>query len=224
MAAGYAPEVFPIMIPKGWKGQLRAVRSSGASCNNDILTRFYTQNGVSYPIERPILSDMWDAPRGNPPVPHRALDIFGATGSPVVADSDGTVLSTWKYEGETLPGVGNSPKGGNYVWFRGARDGYTRYYAHLMEFPLVKPGQVIRAGQLLGYLGDTGNAKGSCPHLHIAVTDPRGNKVDPYPALLEVFNRLGYVGTPIGWSSNRWLWWLLAAGVVGGGAYWLGRR
>ena len=66
--------------------------------------------------------------------------------------------------------------------------GYYHYYAHMESPPMVQPGQSITAGQLLGYLGDTGRAVGTPPHLHYQVSrrNDRGalqSFLNPYPDL-----------------------------------------
>ncbi len=88
---------------------------------------------------------------------HGGSDLFAPRGTPVVAFKSGTV----EY-------VGNDPIGGNNVMIR-QDDGKEAYYAHLDQTPLVRNGQRIETGQQLGVVGDTGNAKGTGPHLHFGV-------------------------------------------------------
>lgn len=119
------------------------------------------------------------APRGPKKLKHHAVDIVGPTGAHLLAVSDGTVER-----------IGHSLKGGHHVYLRTAA-GWVYYYAHLHEAPAVHEGESVRAGQLIGLLGRSGNASrkrrdGSvygCPHLHLSLTSPRGRKVDPVPVL-----------------------------------------
>lgn len=89
---------------------------------------------------------------------HQGTDIFAAAGTPVYAVTDGVVTK-----------MGPSKIGGNRVWINGQY-----YYAHLKGFAAgLKPGARVRAGQVIGYVGNTGDAKGTPPHLHFAY-DPKG--------------------------------------------------
>lgn len=87
-----------------------------------------------------------------------AADLFGTIGTPILAMTSGTVVSV---------GV-NDKLGGNNVTYLGD-DGKTYYNAHMRDKPLVSAAQRLAAGQTIGLLGDTGNAKGTTPHLHIGI-------------------------------------------------------
>ena len=97
---------------------------------------------------------------------HHGVDIFAPRGTPVVASADGTVRST------TPSGLG-----GKLVWLRVAGVRQSLYYAHL-DTVLVSPGQQVRAGDTLGLVGNTGNARTTPPHLHFGIYS-RG-PVDPW--------------------------------------------
>jgi murein DD-endopeptidase MepM/ murein hydrolase activator NlpD len=108
---------------------------------------------------------------------HQGTDILAAFGTPLVACERGIVTRT-----------GSDVLGGNSFWFKGESGTYY-YYAHLSRYAdsLVK-GQVVDAGTVLGYVGDTGNAKGT-PHLHFEIHPDGGKAVNPYP-LLKVVDQL----------------------------------
>lgn len=201
-SAAYSPEIFPVVAPPGWKVTLPAKKSNGQSCSNDAGGD-YTSGGKTYPPERPILWDGYDATRTDidgEAVPHRAMDIMAATGAPIVADAPGTVFETWNYRGSAMPGVGTSSRGGNYVWIKGD-DGVDRYYSHLHEPSRLTPGQRVQTGDLVGLVGDTGNAKGGCPHLHYA-TEINGTKFNPFPQLKALYDAGTWNGfTPNGWNG-----------------------
>lgn len=124
------------------------------------------------------LSDNFEQSRG--PRRHEAIDILAPTGTPVVAVDDGriTKLFTSKPGGLTV-----------YQYDPDGRLAY--YYAHLQRYAEgLREGQVVRAGDVIGYVGSTGNADPGAPHLHFAVfrlgTPPKwwqGEAVNPYPAL-----------------------------------------
>jgi murein DD-endopeptidase MepM/ murein hydrolase activator NlpD len=100
----------------------------------------------------------WAYPWGSS-ITHKGIDIFDERGTPVIASTHGLVIYT--HEGG---------KGGKSVMVLGPKWRF-HYYAHLDEinaFPL----QPVKRGKKLGTVGDTGNAKGTPPHLHYAITTP----------------------------------------------------
>ena len=108
--------------------------------------------------------DTWGAPRSGGRT-HQGVDMIGSRGLPVVAVVDGFA----QQKVNTL--------GGNSVWLSGA-DGHKYYYAHLDSW--AAQGSVT-AGTVIGYVGDTGNAKFSVPHLHFEIHPGGGAAVNPYP-------------------------------------------
>jgi murein DD-endopeptidase MepM/ murein hydrolase activator NlpD len=102
---------------------------------------------------------------------HHGVDILAPRGTPVLAAARGMVVST---RPNTL--------GGRVVWVAGAgRRLY--YYAHLDRLaPHIGAGRTVEAGDTLGTVGSTGNARGGPPHLHFGVYTTTG-PVDPYPLL-----------------------------------------
>jgi murein DD-endopeptidase MepM/ murein hydrolase activator NlpD len=113
--------------------------------------------------------------------PHQGNDCFGAFGSPVLAVADGT-----------LNRVGTLPISGNRLWLETDR-GDSFFYAHLAAFaPGAVSGRRVKAGTLLGFLGNTGNAEPTPPHVHFEIHpagardddgDGDGNAIDPHPVL-----------------------------------------
>jgi murein DD-endopeptidase MepM/ murein hydrolase activator NlpD len=102
---------------------------------------------------------------------HEGLDIFARRGTPVLAAADGVVRSTR-----------SNGLGGNVIWLRD-RFGQTHYYAHL-DRQAVHRGQRVLAGDTIGFVGNTGNARTTPPHLHFGLYS-RGS-FDPYPALQQL--------------------------------------
>lgn len=124
------------------------------------------------------LRDNYDDPRTGHV--HHAIDIMAAGGSPVVAATDGTILK--------LRTGGN----GGITIYQLGRDGRTLYYyAHLQRYAAgMREGLPLQRGEVIAYVGDTGNAGRGNYHLHFSVgrlTDPRrwweSENTNPYPLL-----------------------------------------
>lgn len=125
------------------------------------------------------LSDTFDQPRGTQRH-HEALDIAAPKGTPVLAAADGKVekLFTSKPGGTTLYQFDPSGK-------------YAYYYAHLDRYADgVKEGMELKRGDVLGYVGVTGNSDPNAPHLHFAVVELtpeklwwKGTPVNPFPLM-----------------------------------------
>lgn len=219
---------FPLVAPPGWRADSVDLKRSGAQCPNSAGRdpRTYRQYTTHFPIERPVLYDSFDAARGEHR--HHATDITCARGIPVVSTTDGQVVNEWVYRGERRPGAGQSTNGGNYVMIRDAA-GNKHYYAHLDRL-MVRSGERVRAGQQIGTCGDTGNARGGCPHLHYGIRDEGGSPINPYTLLVDRYRAGEWQGSVRG-SGPRWE--LIASGVgagvaalaIGGFLWWrYGRR
>jgi murein DD-endopeptidase MepM/ murein hydrolase activator NlpD len=102
---------------------------------------------------------------------HHGVDIFAPRGTPVVAASRGRV--SW---------VGSSRLGGRVVWLREREMGYALYYAHL-DSQAVRRGTVVAPGDTLGFVGNSGNARTTPPHLHFGIYLRGTGPVDPFPFL-----------------------------------------
>ena len=82
-----------------------------------------------------------------------------------------------------LAGIGTNSLGGIKLWVIG-ESGTEYYYAHLSRFAVgVQDGMEVRAGDIVGYVGNTGNARSTPPHLHFEIHPDGGEAVDPYPLL-----------------------------------------
>lgn len=118
-----------------------------------------------------IYGDWNDTVRTPGGAPHGAQDIFAPRWWPVLSPVAGRVAS-----------VGNTPRGGHNVTVR-TRTGATVYLAHLETPPMVARGQRLEVGQPLGYVGNTGSASRTCPHLHISARNETGAKVNLFDEL-----------------------------------------
>lgn len=113
----------------------------------------------------------WGAPREGGRRSHEGVDIFAPRGTPVLAAADGIVRR-----------VGTQRLGGLVVWLREEERGYSHYYAHLSA-QLVERGARVRAGDTLGLVGNTGNARTTPPHLHFGLYRRGEGALDPWPFL-----------------------------------------
>ncbi len=137
-----------------------------------------TAAGYVFPIYGPAsTSDSFGAPRTT--TWHHGVDIFAPLGAPVLAVADGTLFN-----------VGWNEVGGNRLWVRDGA-GNEFYYAHLSAYsPLALEGAAVQAGDVIGFVGTTGDAAGTPPHLHFEI-HPRellwmgyDGAIDPYPYLM----------------------------------------
>lgn len=117
------------------------------------------------------LDDSWHAPRDGGDRLHTGIDIFATKGTELVAVADGIVSY-----------IGEQPKGGRCLWLT-TENGASFYYAHLDRWAAgLYEGMEVQAGDLLGYVGNTGNALHTPSHLHFGVNQ-NDEMVNPYPLL-----------------------------------------
>lgn len=113
-------------------------------------------------------SNSFRVPRDNKLGIHGAIDVYAAAGTPIVSPVTGTVV-----------GVKSGGKGGFTVTVQGD-DGHKYYFAHMDAEARVQKGQQVNAGTHLGFVGASGNAAGTSPHLHFKMTDGKGRTVNPF--------------------------------------------
>ena len=125
------------------------------------------------------LRDTFNEKRGGERA-HEALDILAPAGTPVLAVSDGYIEKLF-----------TSMRGGLTIYQFEPSSRYAYYYAHLRGYaPKLAEGQRVKRGQVIGYVGSTGNADPAAPHLHFAVFELgperqwwKGTAINPYPLL-----------------------------------------
>lgn len=117
------------------------------------------------------LTNSWHNARDGGRRKHKGIDIFAPRGTAVVAVTGGIVTY-----------IGVQPKGGQCLWLT-TEEGASFYYAHLERWaPGLYEGMEVRAGDVLGYVGNTGNAISTPPHLHFGINQS-DVMVNPYPIL-----------------------------------------
>lgn len=130
---------------------------------------------------RSSLADSWGDKRGGGRG-HHGIDLMAEQGTPVVAARDGVVEKLF-----------HSDLGGTTLYLRSPDRRWTYYYAHLAGYASgVREGLRVPAGQVLGYVGDTGDAGPGNYHLHFSASRTKpgqrwweGEDVNPYPLLAE---------------------------------------
>jgi murein DD-endopeptidase MepM/ murein hydrolase activator NlpD len=126
------------------------------------------------------LTDTFNALRGGGTRKHEALDIMAPRGTPVLSSSAGRVLK-----------LHTSVDGGLMVYAADASDRFVLMYGHLDHYADgMRDGLPLRQGEIIGYVGSTGDAAEDAPHLHFAIAHPRdvklwwtGPAIDPLPLL-----------------------------------------
>ena len=140
-------------------------------------------NAITIPVagvERAELKDTFGDPRTGHL--HGALDIMAARGTPVLAAVDGTIRKLF-----------TSRAGGITIYEFDVPESMNYYYAHLDRYADgLREGMKVRRGDVIGYVGSTGNAPAHAPHLHFAVSVLpstkewwKGDAIDPYPMLMD---------------------------------------
>ncbi|HEX6315741.1 MAG TPA: M23 family metallopeptidase [Gemmatimonadaceae bacterium] len=155
---------------------------------------------LAFPVQQGTERDIgsrFGAPRDAGARSHHGIDIFAARGTPVVAAASGVVNR-----------VNETDRGGKVVWLRDVF-GNSLYYAHL-DSQAVSSGMSVEAGDTLGFVGNTGNARTTPPHLHFGVYRRGEGPIDPFwfvhrprselPRLVADTTRLGDWIRPV---SNR---------------------
>ncbi len=120
-------------------------------------------------IDRSQLADTWGGARSEGRR-HEGIDIFARRGTPVISATHGVVTRKgWnRLGGRTVGVVGPA--------------GWYHYYAHFDDWSTVGVGDWVEVGTVLGYVGDSGNAKGTPTHLHYGIY-VEGAATNPYPLL-----------------------------------------
>ncbi len=144
--------------------------SSTTTITATTTTTIPVVGGMACPVDGfSTFTDTWGAPRSGGRS-HQGVDMLAARGTPTVAIEAGTIRR-----------MGNGGLGGITIWLTGS-SGDEYYYAHLDDWaPGLSVGQSVAAGELIGYVGSTGNASYAVPHLHFEFHPGGGSAINPYP-------------------------------------------
>jgi murein DD-endopeptidase MepM/ murein hydrolase activator NlpD len=129
------------------------------------------------------LADTFDQMRGANR--HEAIDLMEPWGTPVLAVVDGTIIKLFL-----------SKPGGNTIYLFDNDQAYCYYYAHLDHYAAgLHEGQHVSPGDVIAYVGSTGNANPAAPHLHFTIFELgperrwwKGTPINPYPILMRLVN------------------------------------
>jgi len=184
---GEPPAGTPRIVPPDAQRQIDSVRRTGPKNTTAWLaavqplvtelgmtpTDAALASAVRFPIAGPTTwVDDWLFPRYVPSFHlHKGLDMFAASGTPVRAPFDGAL----KYSDGAVGGLAA------YVT---QPDGTYVYMAHMSAYaPGKATGQAVRQGEVVGFVGDTGNARGGAPHVHLQLHPKGGNPAPPKPTV-----------------------------------------
>ncbi len=160
---------------------LAAPSSSAKEEPGTALEAGLLERDIAFPLPesfRKGLRDTYGERRGAKK--HEALDLSAPRGTPVMAMDDGRVVKLF-----------TSVPGGLTLYQLDPTQRYVYYYAHLDRYaPSLKEGAEVKRGELIGYVGSTGNASADAPHLHLTILrlGPerkwwKGEPLNPYPYL-----------------------------------------
>ena len=167
LAAGYLAYIYSADI----RQELTQYVTSSMRYSKLIQQAPPEPNSLPSPIEGANLTDTWGAARSGGRS-HEGIDIFPARNTPIHSTTPGIVRK-----------VGTNELGGNVVMILGP-GAVSHYYAHLQDFADIKEGDWVEAGDVIGYVGDSGNAKGTPTHVHYGIYTQSG-AVNPYPLLIK---------------------------------------
>jgi len=184
---GEPPPGTPKIIPPEFQRQIDSVRRTGPNNTTawlaaiqPLVTEFgmaptdaALAGAVHFPIAGPTTwVDDWLYPRYVPSFHlHKGLDMFAASGTPVRAPFDGSLK------------LSDGAVGGLAAYVT-QQDGTYVYMAHLSAYaPGKATGQPVKQGEVVGFVGDTGNARGGAPHVHLQLHPKGGNPAPPKPTV-----------------------------------------
>ena len=143
---------------------------------NQYVTLEIIENAkLAFPVKNGSNKDIqshWGVAREGGLRKHEGVDIFNKKGTPILAVEDGTIAR-----------VGTNHLGGKVVWQRLGMFGQSIYYAHL-DSQAVSTGQTVKKGDIVGFMGNTGNAKTTPSHLHFGIYTGSG-AIDPILYILK---------------------------------------
>ena len=140
-------------------------------CSAEYTLTINTAPSLAFPVPqqaKPDVGSVWGDNRDESARHHEGIDIFARFRTPVVAAADGYVTR-----------VNENTLGGKVVFMRPSGKDYVLYYAHL-DSQIACEGEMVKTGDTLGMMGNTGNARNTPPHLHFGIYT-NGGAINPLP-------------------------------------------
>ncbi|SFB81917.1 Murein DD-endopeptidase MepM and murein hydrolase activator NlpD, contain LysM domain [Zunongwangia mangrovi] len=140
-------------------GDYKIVIQPAIETQTDFVLKFDKKPAYFFPVaggQNSNIQSYWGATRDGGARSHEGIDIFAKRGTPVLAATNGRIGFT-----------GEKGLGGKQVWLRDTKRGQSLYYAHLDS--IAKTSGSVKTGDTLGFVGNTGNARTTPPHLHFGI-------------------------------------------------------
>lgn len=153
-------------------GEYLLLVQSELDFKNDAILKVKAGPSLDFPVANvgdKAAQSFWGADRDGGRRKHEGVDIFADHGTELLAIAAATVTR-----------VKEGGLGGKVVWLRTHENDLSLYYAHLSE-QLVAVGDEVRTGDVIGLMGNTGNARTTPPHLHFGIYPSGRGAVDPWP-------------------------------------------
>lgn len=169
-------------------GNYKLVIQPEIEANTPFLFKIQKRPAYIFPVLAGMnnsIQSYWGATRDGGARSHEGIDIFAKRGTPVVAATDGRITYT-----------GEKDLGGKQVWLRDNKRNQSLYYAHLDSIHPISG--KVKMGDTLGYVGNTGNARTTPPHLHFGIYKSYRGAIDPLKFVfqtpnLELENSIGEI-------------------------------
>lgn len=158
-------------------GSYKIVIQPEVVANSDFFISLNKRPLYAFPVAgkgNAAIGSFWGMERDGGKRNHEGIDIFAKKGTPVIAITNGTISFT-----------GERGLGGKQVWLRDGLFGKSLYYAHLDSIA-VQGGMTVKTGDTLGFVGNTGNAKTTPPHLHFGIY--QSGAINPLPFVYQTAN------------------------------------
>lgn len=157
-------------------GKYKLVVQPEIEANSPFLFKISKNSAYIFPVlavQNSAIQSFWGAARDGGVRSHEGIDIFAERGTPVLAATDGRIT----YSGE-------KGLGGKQVWLRDSKRKQSLYYAHLDS--IHRTSGRVKIGDTLGYVGNSGNARTTPPHLHFGIYKSYRGAIDPLSFVYQI--------------------------------------
>lgn len=158
-------------------GIYKVIVQPGIETSTPFIIKMKTTPVYDFPVaggKNNSIQSFWGAVRDGGRRSHEGIDIFAPRGTPVVAVTDGRIASS-----------GEKGLGGKQVWLRDPERGQSLYYAHLDSIAPLGNTRV-KTGDTIGFVGNTGNARTTAPHLHFGIYKGYRGAIDPLAFIFQL--------------------------------------